>query len=77
MNTKILPKIVLSQNEGFCFGDVFKEFQTQNAGENELDLNLTVDLYLENLERHGIIKRGTRDGLRGGERYWFPGLKSK
>jgi len=77
MNLATLPQVVFSQPEGFCFADVYLKLYLQNPDCNELDLELKIDVYLDNLERHGIIQRGTRDGMRGGGHYWFPGLKSK
>jgi hypothetical protein len=78
MNLSTLPQVVFSKNDGFCFADIYLKLYLENPDCNELDLELKIDVYLDNLERHGVIRRGTRDGVvRGGGHYWFPGLKPK
>ena len=73
-----LPRAVFSQEEPFCFGDALKTLRQIEPDADDGDIEWKLDVYLDNLERHGLIRRGLPSGLRGGSYYmWIRCYKKK
>jgi len=73
MKAKVLPGIVFSMGVPFTEAHVLEKYRSaqQEVGplnnDIKMDLSLTVDLYLENLVRHGIL-------VQNGSEYHFRSL---
>ena len=55
MKPKMLPSIVFSMDTPFSEAQVYDRLQRESHDNSNRDDGLTVDLYLENLVRYGIL----------------------